>query len=357
MQQYTQLRAALLPYFSDLNKARFHFLVCFILGLIAAASVNLAKIAGFINDGTVDGASTYRRCQRFLAQLVIPYEMIAKAILGILNQKRFDLLIDRTDWKFRDGWINFLIISISLGRFAIPIGWINLSKRGNSNSDERLWLLKKILVVLGVEKINIIIGDREFCDSHFIKLLTEHNIHFLFRSKKSNTVKYKGESSRIENKFQGMKPGEFRSLPKKINLWGFRVYASCLMLKDGELLILISDVLNKRALAEYAYRWDAEVMHKGLKTNGFNLEDTHVQDVKRLEQLFGLAALALLIVYLAGERFGSDVKSICQRKFKDGHPQLSVFAKGWHIFERLFRGQWLPEAVLDGIFRFAPFLS
>lgn len=39
---------------------------------------------------------------------------------------------------------------------------------------------------------------------------------------------------------------------------------------------------------EYLNRWFIESMFKNFKTNGFNLDDTKVTDLNRLETIFGL---------------------------------------------------------------------
>ena len=43
------------------------------------------------------------------------------------------------------------------------------------------------------------------------------------------------------------------------------------------------------------------VFSKQLKTAGFNIEDTHLKDQKRLEKLLAVIAIAFVWVYLIGE--------------------------------------------------------
>ena len=45
---------------------------------------------------------------------------------------------------------------------AFPICWHLLPKRGNSNSDERIHLMKQVLKRIPLSHIQIVLADREF---------------------------------------------------------------------------------------------------------------------------------------------------------------------------------------------------
>ena len=48
----------------------------------------------------------------------------------------------------------------------------------------------------------------------------------------------------------------------------------------------------EEALPAYKERWTIETMFKGLKSIGFNIEDTHMVHINRIEQLFGVVIIA-----------------------------------------------------------------
>ena len=50
--------------------------------------------------------------------------------------------------------------------FAFLFCWLLLTKKGNSNQDERRNLVKRLKEILGHGKIRYIIGDREFGGVH-----------------------------------------------------------------------------------------------------------------------------------------------------------------------------------------------
>ena len=142
--QVTQLRAILQGHFGW-HKARITFTAAFILSLVKLNRVNFTKLANALN-GQVKPQSNYRRIQRFFAEFDLPYEAVTRLILHLLPIKTdFTVSIDRTNWKLGKFNINILTAGIIYDGVAFPICWMLLPKRGNSNSDERIDLMKQVL--------------------------------------------------------------------------------------------------------------------------------------------------------------------------------------------------------------------
>lgn len=107
--------------------------------------------------------------------------------------------------------------------------WSCLKKRGNSNTLERIDLIKHILLLIGPENIDCLLADREFIGGEWVQWLEDQGIPFL----------------------QGILPVDafFKRLPcgKKIKnakttLWGKSVYLSTRWsYKKDELVTLISN--------------------------------------------------------------------------------------------------------------------
>ena len=54
---------------------------------------------------------------------------------------------------------------------AIPIYWIPLNKKGNSNTRERIALIKRFVAKFGQKHIKALLADREFIGKDWIKFL------------------------------------------------------------------------------------------------------------------------------------------------------------------------------------------
>lgn len=107
----------------NFNLARIKCLALFIIALIEARSVNLARIAGLSNT-SVDLASRYRRLQRFIQQITFPPNKLAPLLLhimGINPKDKLCLILDRTNWKFGKKHCNILYLAAAYQGIAIPL--------------------------------------------------------------------------------------------------------------------------------------------------------------------------------------------------------------------------------------------
>jgi Transposase DDE domain len=83
-------------------------------------------------------------------------------------------------------------------------------------------------------------------------------------------------------------------------MWGLELYLSGCRLKDGEYLILASAEFCEKSHEEYRKRCGIETLFAALKSRGFDLEDTHIQDAERLSRLLALLALAFTWAFVVG---------------------------------------------------------
>ena len=74
-------------------------------------------------------------------------------------------------------------------------------------------------------------------------------------------------------------------------------------------------------------------MFKAMKTQGFNLEDTHLTDQKRLERLMG----AVVISFAWSYKVGDYIDEVSPIKIKSNNQRLrSVFKTGFKFLINLF---------------------
>lgn len=76
-------------------------------------------------------------------------------------------------------------------------------------------------------------------------------------------------------------------------MWGLDLYLSGCRLRHGEYLILVAPEFSPSPEQEYRLRWGIETLFGTLKSRGFNLEDTRLQDTERVSRLLALLAIAL----------------------------------------------------------------
>jgi transposase len=86
--------------------------------------------------------------------------------------------------------------------------------------------------------------------------------------------------------------------------------------KEGKpkLQIVISFNKPEDALEIYKERWQIETAFRALKTSGFNIEDTHLTEIERIEKLFTLVMVTFTWAYLVGDYLHRYIKPIPIKK-------------------------------------------
>lgn len=273
------------------------------LGMIQSRSVQIHRIAAHLKDPT-SFEGRIQRIYRFFAEQEINYHDIARLILSCVSLENcpLDLVLDRTSWDFGKNNINYLVLAVHVQGFgAIPLLWAELSKKGNSNTSERIDLLNELFQILPHLQIRSLTADREFIGKHWIDYLIKNNVLFYIRIKENRLVDWSGEKVHVRSFFEhliiGGKP---RKLYKTINGYDLTLVGS--RSKEGELVIILTntDMKSSMVLEIYKTRWMIECLFKNMKYNGFNLEDTHMRMRERLEKLMAVCTFAVALCIRAG---------------------------------------------------------
>ncbi len=135
--QINELTAILTEHF-QWNKARIVCFVGMLIALMAVSTVNLAQLAVFF-PRRAKISSRYRRMQRFFSDHWLDYNEVAHFIMKLFGftDQDYYLTLDRTNWKWGKTNINLLVLAVVYRGAAIPVYWLSLNKRGNSNDHRK----------------------------------------------------------------------------------------------------------------------------------------------------------------------------------------------------------------------------
>lgn len=327
----------------ELNLARVKLICLFITALCKTKTINYDRIASAF-DTKADKNSSYRRIQRFMKDYDFPMKIVSTLIFNILPFKgNLVLVLDRTNWKFGEHNINILMLGVSYKNVAFPLMFKMLDKRGNSDTEERIDLLRKYIEWFGKLSIDCLLADREFVGGKWLEFLNDEKIRYHIRIRNNFTIYsyQKQEEMKAFWLFNNLKVGEFYHYPKIVELHGQRCYLSGTKTidRDGkmEFLIIVSFNKPEQAMEYYKQRWQIETLFRGLKSSGFNIESTHVTDLDRLEKLFSLTMVAFVWCYKVGDYLDDNVKRIIIKKH--GRRAVSVFKYGLDYLSKfLFTG-------------------
>jgi len=312
----------------NLNKARVRFISMIIVALCKVQTVNFNKLSkAFDSESKAD--SSLRRIQRFIAGFSLDSNLIAKLIFSLLPSKEnLTLSIDRTNWKFGKLDINIFMLGIVYEGVAFPLLFTMLAKRGNSNSQERIDLITRYIDLFGKDTINCIVADREFVGYKWISFLNDNKLryHIRIRNNFKIFIPHKNEEVKAFWLFNAYKINQFVFYSKIVKINGQLCYLSGSKLNAGEYLIVISFTKPEESNKYYAQRWQIEMTFKAMKSSGFDIEKTHLQDIKRIEKLVLMVMIAFVWCYKIGIFLHQNVKEIKIKKH--GRKAISIFKYG-----------------------------
>jgi len=347
----TELLSILKNSFEEkINLSRIKLIGHFICSLCKVQTVTFDKLARAFDSSSKE-ASSLRRIQRFISSYNLSPDLIARFIFKLLpSAQKFILTIDRTNWKFGNTDINIFMLGIVYKGVAFPLLFTMLKKRGNSNSQERIDLVNRFIRLFGKEKIDYLVADREFIGERWTQFLNNENIeyHIRIRNNFKVFIPHKNKTIKVSWLFQST---QFKYYSKIVKINNQLCYISGCKLKGKngkqDYLIIISFTKPQNANIKYANRWQIEMCFKAMKSSGFDIEKTHLTDIKRIEKLLLLIMIAFVWCY----KVGIYLHQIIPIKIKTHNRKaISIFKYGLNYINKAFLNN---EFVLDfNIFKF-----
>lgn len=313
------------------HKKRQEFICDLTAGIIKSRSVVFSQISDKIeSDAKVE--SIERRIQDFFKKVNFDYLMLGVFLMGFVHHDQLLVSIDRTEWDFGKTQINILCAVVSIGKMAVPIYFEMLDNNsGNSNADDRIELFKSIVGIVGLERISMLVMDREFVGNKWLSWLKKKSVNFCVRVPKNHKITLPdGTVANAEALLADRKT----FYADNVVVDNVMVNLSLTYGKDGELLFLIGTVPYGELTRFYKRRWSIEVFFQALKARGFNMEDSCLQDLEKYRKLFAVVSIAYTLCWATGIQDGK--KNPVKRK-KHGYPQYSVFRRGLNLMREFFK--------------------
>jgi len=315
------------------HKKRQEFLSSLVLSMIRSRSVVFHELAYEI-EGDAKLSSKERRIQNFFQCVEFDYKALCKLLLSMIGHRKLVLSMDRTEWDFGKTQINILCIGVSIGKMLVPLYFENLDNNsGNSNSEDRRALLEELIEVIGKQRIECLVMDREFIGHSWLSWLKKEQIPFCVRVPKHHQLTtIEGDRLKVEQ-WLGDQKIKFAS---NAYVDQTLVNVSASYGADGKLLYLIGTdkALNLRKW--YQKRWAIEVFFQATKGRGFNMEQSRLRDFNKYRKLFAIVALSYTLAWATGIESG---RAEPVKPKKHGYPQYSVFRRGLNIIRMYFKAK------------------
>lgn len=309
-----------------INLARVKLISHLVIALCKVQTVTFEKLANAFDSNARPGSSL-RRIQRFIATFSVDSDLVTKLIFNLLpSRDKIRLTIDRTNWRFGGTDINIFMLGVVYQSVAFPLMFTMLAKRGNSSSQERIELIERFIKLFGKECIESLVADREFVGKKWIAFLNENQIQYHIRIRNNFYVFLpdKNKSVKAFWLFNSLKVNEFLYFHKMVRIKGELCYLSGCRTKD-DFLIIVSFNNPQAAQYEYKQRWQIEMCFKAMKTSGFDIEKTHLQDIERIQKLVLLVMIAFVWCYKVGIYLDQKIPITTK---KHGRKAKSIFKYG-----------------------------
>ena len=316
------------------NLARKNFVSLFLLALIQQRKVQFCELASVLND-EAKIASNQNRIEDFFREVTINYQAVARLIMTLLpKHSKVRLTIDRTEWDFGKCQVNILIILVGCGELQLPLYWELLdNKSGNSNSQNRIDLLEKCFAIVDIERIGLIVGDREFVGHKWIKYLKDNKLLFVIRLPKHHLITtLTGKTILIADLNLAVGASYTFNECQVDGCWG-KVWVK--RLGEADYLYLFGTVEVKFMGQLYRKRWCIEAFFQNLKGRGFNLESTHLRSLTKLSKLLALVSLAYAFCASFGLYCHQKVQAIKVKKH--GYKATSFARSGLNLLRSILR--------------------
>jgi len=295
------------------NLARKTFIALFVLALIQQRKVQFNELASVLND-EAKISSNQNRIEDFFRDVHLHSQAVAQLMLALLPKKaKLRMTIDRTEWDFGKCQVNVLMVLIGCGDLQLPLYWELLdNKSGNSSGQDRIDLLEKCFAVVDINRIGLVLGDREFVGHQWIKYLKDSKLNFVMRFPKHHSITTTSGHVFLITDLP-LAVGEQCCFDSCLvdGCWG-RVWVK--RLDEAEYLYLFGSVEAHFMGQLYRKRWCIEAFFQNLKQRGFNLKSTHLRSLEKLSKLLALVSLAYALCASFGLYYHQKVQPIKTKK-------------------------------------------
>ncbi len=270
------------------------FLTDLVGAMIKARSIVFSELADKIDRDALP-ISIERRIQDFFQKVDFDYEQLLFMLVCFIPHDQVVLSIDRTEWDRGSKQYNILCVIASVGKMGVPLYFEMLeNKSGNSNSEDRIRVLQRIIDVLSADRIAYLVMDREFIGHKWLGWLKSQGIRFCVRVPKHHSILF-ADAERTDA--QSLLDNEGLTYAEDVVVDQVVVNLYVGKDKNGELLYLIGNLPAKELPAAYRKRWSIEVFFQALKGRGFNLEKSGLRCLSKMRKLFALACIAYAICW------------------------------------------------------------
>ncbi|HRI60321.1 MAG TPA: transposase [Saprospiraceae bacterium] len=343
--------AGLRDCFKEIGNLKFAALLFVSTCILSARSCNLYRAADFAGNQT-SFRGNYGRLLRFFATGL--GEGLLRGVFGAVLRLALGsgtaccMAMDRTDWQSGGTWRNLLVIGLSFRGYLVPLVWVDIGHRGNSDVETRLALLDRLAAWWPRSEVPLksfpLVADREFGGEYWLLQIAKRGFAFVVRLKSNRQVhvwlngglRPKKAKLRVIRRYMQQKG------LKSVEIVVADEYVCAIVclpntaLRDNDPYIYLLTNLDEPQTAGEVYRlrWTIECCFGHLKSNGFNLEEQGFQREHQVEIIMAVLVLLYTVCLVGGILYEAEQEKLTRKipfkKYANGkkYRQRSLFRTG-----------------------------
>jgi hypothetical protein len=277
---------------TDLYKPHISGLADLAASVLACRSVNTSDLASVLPRVVKSDEERYRYINRLLANSKIdPWEVMPAYVSEIIESAGAEeriavLMLDQS--KIRDGF-ECLMVSLRIAERAIPVAWTVVATEGAIGFDVQKPLLDAVVGMIP-EGVRIMLSaDRFYGTAALINWCKKQGWQYRIRLKGNLNLEHEGG---LITTGEAAASGVHALIDARL---GDAITNIGIIHEKGHKepwIIAMNEKPSPAKTLDYGLRWGIESLFSDMKSRGFGITKTQLKDVKRIERLMLVLAIA-----------------------------------------------------------------
>jgi len=266
------------------------------------------------------------------------YGRLVQHMFAHWTGREITLVMDRTDLENR---MSVLMIGAAYGKRALPLVW-EVLEYGGTSAQLQVKLLKQVASWIPKRVRVILLGDAEFRAVAVQKLCKLYKWHWQVGLKSDIGFREVGETWQALRQWE-ISPGQrlYRQqvyLTAKHNFGPVNLMADWPLKEDYPRYVALDQPANRLAWRRGRKRQWIENLFRDWKSYGFGLEDSHLDDLHRMDALLlGMSLADLWLMHLGRWLTISGQRTVLEARHKHDY---SLFRLGRDYVQRAQTMNW-----------------
>ncbi|MEM1134670.1 MAG: IS4 family transposase [Bacteroidota bacterium] len=277
-----------------------------IFSIILSGHSSLQKLGNKLPE-TTDIESRVKKVKRFLDSKYTDYKtyflpLITPFLRGLASKGELVIAIDGSDVG---KGCTALMVSVVWRKRALPICWlVRKCKKGHLPVSAHLEVLSQLLGLVPTGCRVILLGDGEFDSIEQQAFCKLHDWQYVVRTSKDTLIQtgdgeqFQLNRLRVSNSKEALFIGDVYLTAKKYGLVNCWVAYNK---KEKTSMYWVTNLeYGPDVITYYKKRFGIETIFGDMKSRGFNIHKTRVEDANRIDKLLIIIGIAFLIVFAFG---------------------------------------------------------